>query len=74
MESEPKMLTLGGLAPTSAVSTWIGATTAVLALASYLDAKLGLSSDIKYLMSRRAAFAELKKAGNQIPSPFLPST
>lgn len=57
------MLTYHQLASVSAASTWVGAATASTALISYLDAKLGLRNDVENLMSRRAAFAGLEKAG-----------
>lgn len=56
----------------SAAPTWLGAVAAGMAISSYVDAKFSLSSDIENILSRRAAFAELAKAGKiQVPI-FLP--
>lgn len=52
-----------------AVPTWLGSVAAGMAISSYVDAKFSLSSDVENLLSRRAAFAGLTKAG-KIWTPF----
>lgn len=58
----------------SAVPTWLGAVAAGMAVSSYVDAKFNLSSDIENILSRRAAFAGLTKAGKMwTPFPLPPA-
>lgn len=61
------MLTRHGL-PAS-IPTIVGATAAAVAGASYLDARLSLWSDVNQLLSRRAVYAEVAKAGMKADRP-----
>lgn len=56
---------------TAAMSTWMGAAAASIALISYLDAKLGLGSDINSIRGHRAAFVGLMRLGKAPPSSQL---